>query len=93
MSFITEQVARRLTMLTKECKVWNENPHEIPKEKRDELSMMFGSTFHDFRAFAELGMLYLGFKLSTVQADIAEFMQKGQAKRMYKHNGDKLKAP
>ena len=82
MSFITEQVARRLTMLTKECKVWNENPHEIPKEKRDELSMMFGSTFHDFRAFAELGMLYLGFRLSTVQADIAEFMQKGQAKRM-----------
>lgn len=82
MSFITEQVARRLTMLTKECRVWNERPHEIPKDKREELSMMFGSTFTDFRAFAELGMMYLGFKLSLIQADIAEFMQKGRAKRM-----------
>lgn len=82
MSFITEQVARRLSMLTKECKVWNEHPHEIPKYKREEFSMMFGSTFKDFRAFAELGMLYLGFELSTIQADIAEFMQKGNAKRM-----------
>lgn len=82
MSFITEQVARRLSMLNTECKKWNEYPHEIPRDKREELSMMFGSTFNDFRAFAELGMLYLGFNLSAIQADIAEFMQKGNAKRM-----------
>ena len=82
MSFITEQVARRLTLLTKECKVWNEFPHEIPKAKREELSMMFSSTFKDFRAFAELGMLYLGFQLSVIQADIAQFMQLGRKKRM-----------
>lgn len=82
MSYITEQVRRRLSMLVTECKQWDEQPYEIPKLKREELSMMFGSTFRDFRAFAELGMLYLGFKLSEIQADIAEFMQKGNAKRM-----------
>ena len=82
MTYITEQVARRLTMLASECRVWNEQPYAMPKDKREELSMMFGSTFKDFRAFAELGMQYLGFKLSEIQADIAEFMQKGNAKRM-----------
>ena len=82
MTYITEQVARRLSMLIKECRQWNEHPHEIPRDTREELSMMFGSTFKDFRAFAELGMLYLGFELSDIQADIAEFMQKGRAKRM-----------
>lgn len=82
MSYITEQVRRRLTMLTKECRLWNDQAHAIPELKREELSMMFGSTFKDFRAFAELGMLYLGFELSTIQADIAEFMQKGGKKRM-----------
>lgn len=82
MSFITEQVARRISMLSAECRLWNENPHEIPVDKRETISMMMGSTFKDFRAFAELGMLYLGFKLSDIQADIAEFMQKGNAKRM-----------
>lgn len=82
MTYITEQVSRRVSMLARECKVWNEQPHAIPREKREELSMMFGSTFKDFRAFAELGMMYLGFKLSAIQADIAEFMQKGRKKRM-----------
>lgn len=82
MTYITEQVSRRVSMLARDCKVWNEQAHAIPKEKREELSMMFGSTFKDFRAFAELGMLYLGFKLSAIQADIAEFMQKGRKKRM-----------
>lgn len=82
MSFITEQVARRISMLSAECRLWNENPHEIPVDKRETISMMMGSTFKDFRAFAELGMLYLGFKLSDIQADIAKFMQKGNAKRM-----------
>ena len=82
MTYITEQVARRLTMLAKDCRVWNEQPYAMPKQKREELSMMFGSTFSDFRAFAEVGMMYLGFELSSIQADIAEFMQKGRAKRM-----------
>lgn len=82
MTYITEQVARRLNMLSTECKKWANAPHEIPSDKREELSMMFGSTFTDFRAFAELGMKYLGFDLSNMQADIAQFMQKGRAKRM-----------
>lgn len=82
MSYITEQVARRVTMLSKECRLWNDRPYDIPQLKREELSMMFGATFHDFRAFAELGMMYLGFTLSEIQADIAEFMQKGRPKKM-----------
>ena len=43
---------------------------------------MFAATLPNFKEFAELGMLYLGFKLSEIQADIAEYMQAGQAKRM-----------
>lgn len=82
MTYITEQIARRLNLLSVECKVWNLNPEKMPVDKREQLSMMFGSTFKDFRAFAELGMMFLGFKLSRIQADIAYFMQRGGKKRM-----------
>lgn len=82
MSFITETIARRLNKLSPKCKVYNENPRAIPVEEREDLAMMFGSTFQEFQPFAELGMRFLGFKLSELQADIAEFMQYGHKFRM-----------
>lgn len=38
--------------------------------------------YADFRTFAEDGMVYLGFSLTEVQRDIAEFMQNGPRLRM-----------
>lgn len=43
---------------------------------------MMAVTLKDFREFAYLGMKFLGFNLTEMQADIAEFMQKGPRKRM-----------
>ena len=82
MTFITETIARRLNKLAPMCKRYNDNPRAIPVEEREDLAMMFGSTFQDFQPFAELGMRFLGFKLSELQADIAEFMQFGHKFRM-----------
>lgn len=81
-SRITEQTKRRLGMLLERCNRYKERPETIPKEEREELSMMFGATFKDFREFAELGMKYLGFNISEIQDDIAWYMQYGQPKRM-----------
>lgn len=82
MSCIQQQTLRRLELLMPKCRKYNDNPQAMPLEEREELSMMFAATFKNFKEFAELGMRYLGFKLSLIQADIAEFMQYGQAKRM-----------
>lgn len=82
MTFINETIARRLNKLSPKCKVYNENPRAIPVEEREDLAMMFASTFKEFQAFAELGMRFLGFKLSELQADIAEYMQFGHQYRM-----------
>ena len=82
MTHITETIARRLNKLSPKCKAYNENPRAIPVEEREDLAMMFASTFKDFQAFAELGMRYLGFPLSPLQSDIAEYMQFGHKYRM-----------
>lgn len=82
MSFITEQIARRLNKLIPECKKYTQNHRAMPIEVREDFSLMFASTFKEFQAFAELGMKFLGFDLSEVQADIAEFMQYGHKQRM-----------
>lgn len=79
---ITEQTKRRLGMLLERCNRYKERPETIPLEEREELSMMFAATFKSFGEFAELGMKYLGFNISKLQDDIADYMQYGQAKRM-----------
>lgn len=81
-SRITEQTKRRLAMLLERCNRYKDNPVAIPAEEREELSMMFAATFKSFAEFAELGMKYLGFDLSEIQDDIAEYMQYGPAKKM-----------
>lgn len=82
MSYIQETTKRRLGMLVERCARYKASPESIPPQEREELSLMFAATLPNFKEFAELGMLYLGFKLSEIQADIAEYMQFGQSKRM-----------
>ena len=82
MTFITETIKRRLNKLAPICREHNHRPELMDAEQREDLSLMFASTFTDFKAFAELGMAYLGFKLSEIQADIADYMQNGFKLRM-----------
>ncbi|WAK44764.1 DNA maturase B [Acinetobacter phage MRABP9] len=60
----------------------NDRPELIPKEDREMFALMFAGLFLSFRDFAELGMAYLGFKMSEIQDDIADFMQHGYKYRM-----------
>lgn len=73
---------QRLQMLAERTKVLDANAAAIDKATREELAMMFGSTFSDFKEFAELGMKFLGFDISDIQLDIAEYMQHGPRKAM-----------
>jgi len=75
-------VVSRLQMIGKRTKVLNQNPRTITKEERVEISMMLAITLTEFRDFAYLGMQYLGFNLTDMQADIADYMQHGPRKRM-----------
>lgn len=79
---ISEKTTQRLIKLAKITKEWDQKAAEIPIDLREELAMMFKATFHDFKEFADLGMQYLGFKISDMQLDIADYMQHGPKKRM-----------
>ena len=61
---------------------WKDKPQQIPKEKREELSLMFAACFHEFTDFCDLGMKFLGFNCSQMQLQIAEYVQKGPRRRM-----------
>lgn len=80
--YVKPTTVRMLKELAVETKPLHNNYTAIEYEKRLELSDKFAYTFRNFVEFAELGMQYLGFKMSRIQADIAEFMQKGHKKRM-----------
>lgn len=77
-----DYVLRKLTMLAERTREWNNKPEAMPTGTRDEFQMMFASVFREFEDFAEVGMRFLGFKLTPVQRDIAKFMQHGPKKRM-----------
>ena len=79
---ISEKTTQRLIKLAKITKEWDQKAAEMPVDLREELAMMFKATFHDFKEFADLGMQYLGFKISDMQLDIADYMQNGPKKRM-----------
>ena len=72
----------RLGLLAKRTKQWDKNPTAMEKNTRQEFAMMFASVFKRFEDFAEIGMLFLGFYLSDIQRDIAQYMQHGPKKRM-----------
>lgn len=71
---ISAKTIQRLQLLSDRCRVWNDRPEQMPKNVREELAMMMGAAMHDFKEFAELGMQLLGFGISEMQLDIADFM-------------------
>lgn len=79
---VSETVISRYKTLHTACQKWLHNPRMIPLEERELLATICAGTFKEFKDFAEVGMQYLGFKLSAIQSDIAEFMQYGHSKRM-----------
>lgn len=79
---ISEKTARRLRMLNQKLSGYSANPRSIPKEEREDIAMMMAAALSSFSEFAYVGMRFLGFNLTDMQADIAEYMQKGPRKRM-----------
>lgn len=79
---ISELTLQKLELLNQRCMRWRDNPEEIPLEERLELSMMFKAAFSNFLEFAELGMQFLGFDITDIQLDIAEYMWKSPDKAM-----------
>ena len=61
---------------------WRDKPEKIPKDLREEISLMFAATFSEFTEFCELAMQFLGFRMSDMQRDIAEYIQYGPQKKM-----------
>lgn len=75
-------VLSRLKMIAEQTTALNFNPRSIESSKRAEISMMLAVTFAEFRDFAYVGMRFLGFELTDMQADIADYMQHGPRKKM-----------
>lgn len=72
----------RLKLLVERTNKWKDNSNSIPADERQELALMFGAVFPRFREFAELGMKFLGFELTDMQGDIADYMQDGPRNSM-----------
>lgn len=79
---LREITFQRLELLNQRCLRWRDNPEDIPLQERLELSMMFSTAFEDFLEFAELGMQFLGFEITEIQLDIADYMHKSSNKAM-----------
>ncbi|QAX92389.1 DNA maturase B [Providencia phage vB_PstP_PS3] len=76
------QVLSRLKLLSERLRPLSANPRSINFEVRQELALMMAITFQDFRDFAYVGMKLLGFTLTPMQADIAQYMQHSPDKAM-----------
>ena len=72
----------RLRLLVERTNKWKDNSNAMPQDERVDLALMFGATFTRFREFAELGMKFLGFELTDMQGDIADYMQDGPRNSM-----------
>lgn len=79
---LSETTLRRLKLISERTTVMNQNPRTIPKDQREEVALMMAVTLRDFTEFAWLGMRFLGFDLTDMQADIARYMQTGPRKKM-----------
>jgi len=77
-----ENTLYRLGLLAERTKQWDKSPAAMDRDTRQEFAMMFASVFRRFEDFAEIGMLFVGFSLSDIQRDIAQYMQHGPKKRM-----------
>lgn len=77
-----ERVLERLRLLSPQLSAWKSNPAAMDRDTRLMFSMMVSACFPRFRDFAELGMRFLGFTLTDMQGDIADYMQDGSNKSM-----------
>lgn len=66
---------RRLKLIAGRTSVWKDAPNQMPAEEREDIALMMAATFPRFREFAEVGMKFLGFELTDMQGDIADYMQ------------------
>jgi len=71
---VSEKTLRRLQMISPRTREWDDHPESMPKDVRDEIAMMVASTFTSFPEFAAVGMRVLGFPISPMQLDIADYM-------------------
>lgn len=67
-------VLRRLKLIADKTREWDGKEQTMPKEQREEFAMMVASTFQNFRDFAFIGMKVLGYPITEMQADIADYM-------------------
>ncbi len=65
---VSVKTARRLRMLNQKLTGYSANPRSIPKEEREDIAMMMAAALSDFREFAYIGMRFLGFTLTDMQA-------------------------
>lgn len=64
----------RLKLLSEQTRKWALNPRSMSKDVREELALTTAIIFNDFTHFAYVGMRFLGFKISDMQLDIADYM-------------------
>lgn len=79
---LSEKHLTRLGLLMPQLREWDAHPHSMPKELREQFSMMVAATFPEFVDFAELGFKFLGFDITEEQRDIARYMQYAPQKAM-----------
>ena len=79
---VPSKVLTRLRVVAARCKELDANPRGISVETREEIALMMAVIFKDFWVFAYIGMRFLGFNLTEMQADISMYMQHGPRKKM-----------
>ncbi|QHJ81980.1 MAG: hypothetical protein [Bacteriophage sp.] len=77
-----ERKLHRLGLVAQSIAVWTDKPASMPKDLREEYGYMLQAIFSEFEDFADLGMQFLGYKLTPMQRDIAQYMQYGPRQSM-----------
>lgn len=77
-----ERKLHRLGLVAQSIAVWTDKPASMPKDLREEYGYMMQAIFSEFEDFADLGMQFLGYKLTPMQRDIARYMQYGPRQSM-----------
>lgn len=77
-----ERKLHRLGLVAQSIAVWTDKPASMPKDLREEYGYMMQAIFSEFEDFADLGMQFLGYKLTPMQRDIAQYMQYGPRQSM-----------
>lgn len=77
-----ERKIHRLGLVAQSIAAWTDRPAMMPKDLREEYGFMMQAIFSEFEDFADLGMRFLGYTLTDMQRDIAQYMQYGPRQSM-----------